>query len=78
MIQPEREGRSPPLWRSGLRSHLGSMGMRVQTPGPVQGIRIRHCCMLMQLGASIAVLWGRQTCAARIGPLAWELAYGAG
>ena len=47
-------------------------------PGPAQGIRIRHCCTLMQLGASIAVLWGRQTCAARIGPLAWELAYGAG
>ena len=57
-----------PLWLSGLRSQLVSMGMQVQSLASLSGLRIR-CCHepLHKLAAT-----------APIQPLAWELPYAAG
>ena len=72
-----------PLWFSGLRTWVVSMGMRVQSLASLSGWRILCCHELqcrsqIRLGSGVAVAVGEAGAIAPIWPLAWKFPYAMG
>ena len=68
------------LWLSGLRTHLVSMRMQVQSLALLSGLRIQHCCKCnigSRYSSDLAWPWHTPAAAVLIPP-SWELPYATG